>query len=131
MKIKFGDMTINQTIEVCKRHYRGSCNGCPLYHENWGCIACVPPYSIKLGDLQDREIELPEGISSANAAPVIHGHWIVQRKMVYLSSTEYPLRKPTPLWVPDFYNCSVCGRREKYEEPYCHCGAKMDEEVKQ
>ena len=26
----------------------------------------------------------------------------------------------------DQYFCSVCGRMEMKEEPYCHCGAKMD-----
>ena len=24
--------------------------------------------------------------------------------------------------------CSICGRDEFYREPFCHCGAKMDEE---
>lgn len=26
----------------------------------------------------------------------------------------------------DQYFCSACGRMEMKEEPYCHCGAKMD-----
>ena len=28
------------------------------------------------------------------------------------------------------YHCSLCDRVERQEEPYCHCGAKMDEEKK-
>lgn len=64
---------------------------------------------------------------TADVAPVIHGHWIMQKKYVEISSAEYPLRRKTKLYIPDFYNCSVCGRREPYTEPYCHCGAKMDE----
>lgn len=26
------------------------------------------------------------------------------------------------------YRCSLCGREETKEEPYCHCGALMDKE---
>lgn len=34
-------------------------------------------------------------------------------------------------WVSDehkLYSCSLCGRLERYKEPYCNCGAKMDYE---
>lgn len=50
-------------------------------------------------------------------APVRHGEWI-------------PLEEPQ--WncfglVTIGYRCSECGREERYNnEPYCHCGAKMD-----
>ena len=60
MKVKFGNMTINQTIKICKGNYHGSCNGCPLYHENFGCIAFATPYSTKLCGLHEREIDLPD-----------------------------------------------------------------------
>ena len=60
MKVKFGNMTINQTIEVCKEHYRGVCNGCPLNDDRFNCIAFIPPYTTKLCDLQEREIDLPD-----------------------------------------------------------------------
>lgn len=26
------------------------------------------------------------------------------------------------------YKCSVCGRKERYKEPFCHCGADMRKE---
>lgn len=70
-------------------------------------------------------------VPSADAAPVVHAHWIVQKKPVYISSAEHPLSKPTKLYIPDSYTCSMCGRREPYQEPYCHCGAKMDEKEKE
>lgn len=50
-------------------------------------------------------------------APVRHGEWI-------------PLEEPQ--WncfglVTIGYRCSECGREESHNnEPYCHCGAKMD-----
>lgn len=27
------------------------------------------------------------------------------------------------------YKCSLCGRNERWKEPYCNCGAKMDGEA--
>lgn len=33
--------------------------------------------------------------------------------------------------VRKVYACSICGRLEKYKEPYCNCGAKMDGERKE
>lgn len=27
---------------------------------------------------------------------------------------------------PINYRCSLCGRIERFQEPYCNCGAKMD-----
>lgn len=69
MKVEFGDVTINQVIEICKGNYRKACNGCPLYHENFGCIAFVPPYTIKLCDLNKLEIELPDDIPTADEEP--------------------------------------------------------------
>lgn len=59
MKVKLGDMTINQTIKICKGHC-GLCNGCPLYSKLFCCIASLPPYKVKLFDLQEREINLPD-----------------------------------------------------------------------
>ena len=39
------------------------------------------------------------------------------------------IKEPTALRdyaILDCYKCSECGRYEEKEEPYCHCGAKMD-----
>lgn len=50
-------------------------------------------------------------------APVVHGEWL-------------PLEEPQ--WncfglVTIGFRCSECGREVPYNnEPYCHCGAKMD-----
>ena len=47
---------------------------------------------------------------AADVAPVVHGEWIIK-------NNEHNYFE---------YHCSICGRVEKQEEPYCHCGAKMD-----
>ena len=58
-------------------------------------------------------------VKLSNAEPVRHGKWI-----------EIPF-KPEHEWdtVKGYatYKCSICGRRELVKEPYCNCGAKMDE----
>lgn len=59
------------------------------------------------------EIELAEKGLSRNVdfVEVKHGHWI---------SNEFG----------NVFICSECGRRELTNiEPYCHCGAKMDEKA--
>jgi hypothetical protein len=53
---------------------------------------------------------------TADVVEVKHGEWILTKTEIGWNCTEYPAE----------YTCSVCGRKEKQEEPYCHCGAKMD-----
>ncbi len=50
-----------------------------------------------------------------NLEPVKHGHWILC-KNYFPDGTEA-------------FVCSLCGRAEAVEEPYCNCGAKMDEKI--
>lgn len=57
---------------------------------------------------------------TADVQEVIHGHWLKQNNSSYSPFDGSP---------PNWYICSVCGRREEKAEPYCNCGAKMDEEV--
>ena len=53
---------------------------------------------------------------TADVEEVKHGKWVLSKKEFGWNCSEYPIE----------YTCSVCGRKEKQEEPYCHCGAKMD-----
>lgn len=52
----------------------------------------------------------------ADVEEVKHGEWILTKTEFGWNGSEYPAE----------YTCSVCGRKEEKEEPYCHCGAKMD-----
>lgn len=54
--------------------------------------------------------------TTAEVAEVKHGEWIPSKTEFGWNCCEYPVE----------YTCSVCGRTESQEEPYCHCGAKMD-----
>lgn len=55
--------------------------------------------------------------------PVVHAHWVKYDRFC-CSSDGTPLIK-----IAEEYECSKCGRVASDPEPYCHCGAKMDEEV--
>ena len=59
---------------------------------------------------------------TVDAVEVVHGRWIPHYEIfdsdpsVGVSGGEYQTG----------WKCSVCGRYEPSEEPYCNCGAKMD-----
>ena len=55
--------------------------------------------------------------------PVKHAHWIKHDRFC-CSSDGTPIVK-----IAEEYECSKCGRVASDPEPYCHCGAKMDENV--
>lgn len=53
-------------------------------------------------------------IPPEDVAPVVHARWITRNDKGIISMT-HP------------YMCSRCWRVEMNKEPYCNCGAKMDE----
>ena len=80
-----------------KRGCPGNCQHCNLWTED-GCRVIL---------------EAP----TVDAVEVVHGRWIPV------------IDEPTPFFdcaTLSSYKCSVCGRYEDEEEPYCNCGAKMD-----
>lgn len=56
-----------------------------------------------------------EKIPVADVAPVVYARWITRTDKGVISMT-HP------------YMCSRCWRVEMNKEPYCNCGAKMQEE---
>lgn len=63
---------------------------------------------------------------SADVAPVRRGRWIPEEHEDRVS--------PTMTHRYRWYHCSLCGRRligysNPKDAPYCHCGAKMNEEA--
>ena len=61
-----------------------------------------------------------DNLPTADIVEVKHGEWILTKTEFGWNCCEYPKE----------YTCSECGRTEPQEEPYCHCGAKMDGERK-
>lgn len=68
-------------------------------------------------DMLQEMLDKLEAIPAADVEPVRHGEWRLVRRMAACGE----------------YECSVCGRIETFgcfnkpeNNPYCHCGAKMD-----
>lgn len=62
-----------------------------------------------------------------DVVPVVHGVWLEKEEetycpVLYGEDAEPILHKYTR------YICNLCGRSSTVPEPYCHCGAKMDDE---
>ena len=53
---------------------------------------------------------------AADVAEVVHGQWISFLDGDHIMPERY-------------YRCSRCGRVESRRQPYCHCGAKMEDGV--
>lgn len=60
-------------------------------------------------------------VPTADVEPIRHAHWIIHDKTLAVSFGEFAV-------VGHYFECSSCGRTEDHKEPYCNCGAKMDEE---
>lgn len=67
--------------------------------------------------LIDQETRVP----SADVTPVVHGEWIPKTQGMEAPGGFYYWGSMKKVFV-----CSICGRVEKEQEPYCHCGARMD-----
>ena len=53
------------------------------------------------------------------------GHWVDHHFQTHIP-VEYDAEDNLILHDCVINKCSVCGRVEKRKEPYCNCGAKMD-----
>ena len=68
-------------------------------------------------------------IPAADVAEVRHGRWNPEIHHTYIP-VEYDQNGDPILHEYTSFRCSLCGREEPKEEPYCHCGARMDKEDK-
>lgn len=71
----------------------------------------------ELFNVSPRFLQILRDLPAADVEPVRHGEWRLVRRMAACGE----------------YECSVCGRIETFgcfnkpeNNPYCHCGAKMD-----
>ena len=63
---------------------------------------------------------------AADVAPVVHGRWLEEKRQTLLP-VEYDDAGEPILHDYVVYRCYRCGRTCKQKEPYCHCGAKMED----
>ena len=50
---------------------------------------------------------------TVDAVEVVYGEWIECKSTDFRDNDN-------------FFKCSICGRIERKQEPYCNCGAKME-----
>lgn len=81
-------------------------------------LAPVAKTSLLLAKLR----EMP----AADVAPVVHGRWMEEKGQTLLPVEYDDVGEPI---LHDYvvYRCDRCGRTCKQKEPYCHCGAKMED----
>lgn len=66
-----------------------------------------------------------QSFPTVDAALVVHAHWIHTGE--YLTNSDGKRLKK----LSDLYVCRRCHRVEALPEPYCNCGAQMDEEIEE
>lgn len=69
-----------------------------------------------------------ERFPAADVAEVRHGRWNPEIHHTYIP-VEYDQNGDPILHEYTSFRCSLCGREELKEEPYCHCGARMGKEA--
>lgn len=67
-------------------------------------------------------------IPAADVTEVRHGRWNPEIHHTYIP-VEYDQNGDPILHEYTSFRCSLCGREELKEEPYCHCGARMGKEA--
>lgn len=89
----------------------------------WVSEACMAPV-MRVSRLFDKLAKVP----AADVAEVVHGRWLEEKGQTLLPVEYDDVGKPI---LHDYvvYRCDRCGRTCKQKEPYCHCGAKMEDGV--
>ena len=83
---------------------------------------CLIEYDKRHKGLPGNARKIMEEAPTVDAVPVVHGYWEQSNDNTFLSPC---------------YQCSICGRKINTfgdpikKAPYCHCGAKMDGEMKE
>lgn len=67
-------------------------------------------------------------VSRERIEKVWKGEWIKERRQTYIP-VEYDEQGEVILHDFVVYRCSICGRENTKEEPFCNCGAPMTDEA--
>lgn len=72
------------------------------------------------------QLQIVKDLPAADVAEVVHGRWLEEKGQTLLPVEYDDVGKPI---LHDYvvYRCDRCGRTCKQKEPYCHCGAKMED----
>lgn len=81
-------------------------------------VAIAHPIIVKIGPWEGPvvPVETVNAVPAADVRPVMRGRWIPH----YESTSDNEM-------LEYGWECSICGRWEMDKEPFCNCGAKMEE----
>ena len=83
--------------------------------------------SIMLGEALDLAISALRG-PTREMVDRMRGEWIKELRQTYIP-VEYDEQGEVILHDFVVYRCSICGRENTKEEPFCNCGAPMTDEA--
>lgn len=75
-------------------------------------------------ELADVALAALRPVSRERIEKVWKGEWIKERRQTYIP-VEYDEQGEVILHDFVVYRCSICGRENTKEEPFCNCGAPM------
>ena len=83
---------------------------------------------IRLKEALDMSISALRPVSREQVEKVWRGKWIKELRQTYIP-VEYDEQGEVILHDFVVYHCSICGRENTKEEPFCNCGAPMTDEA--
>lgn len=83
---------------------------------------------IKLNNAVNFALSALHPVSRERIEKVWKGEWIKERRQTYIP-VEYDEQGEVILHDFVVYRCSICGRENTKEEPFCNCGAPMTDEA--
>lgn len=104
---------------------QSSATGCECYETVKSSMAYyVGTLDGAKGKIPNRLRELAEADKAGRV--VVHGRWKEEKGQTLLPVEYDDVGEPI---LHDYvvYRCDRCGRTCKQKEPYCHCGAKMED----
>ena len=79
-------------------------------------------------DALDAALTALRPVSREQVEKVWRGKWIKELRQTYIP-VEYDEQGEVILHDFVVYHCSICGRENTKEEPFCNCGAPMTDEA--
>ena len=113
-------MTLEEAVERLKRLKR-SCRDLAV------SMPEEPGWALH-GMALDMAISALRPVSREQVEKVWRGKWIKELRQTYIP-VEYDEQGEVILHDFVVYHCSICGRENTKEEPFCNCGAPMTDEA--
>ena len=119
-------MTLEEAIEKVKILCAGADELSSEYEEQGSFIEAGMAVTFK--NAFDTILSALRPVSREQVEKVWRGKWIKELRQTYIP-VEYDEQGEVILHDFVVYHCSICGRENTKEEPFCNCGAPMTDEA--